>query len=101
MPLPNLGIGADLNGAVPFTGLSHWNIRVDTAPLHMNSAAIIATIPPNDSLKADFGSGLWKGKPIGIPYIVVDANQPLVPYTTITDGDNGWPDESDPGPYPI
>jgi hypothetical protein len=69
MPLPNLGIGADLNGAVPFTGLSHWNIRVDTAPLHQDSEEIIAAISPDVGLKADFGSGLWKGKPIGIPYI--------------------------------
>jgi RTX calcium-binding nonapeptide repeat (4 copies) len=96
MPLPHLGIGADLNGAVPFTGLSHWNIRVNTAPLHQDSEEIIAAISPDVGLKADFGSGLWNGKPIGIPYIVVDAKQPLVPFT-LTE----WIDQGNPGPYPI
>ena len=100
MPLPNLGIGADLNGAVPFTGLSHWNIRVDTAPLHPDSGKIMAAMP-DVGLKADFGSGLWDYgdgvmRPIGIPYIVVDAKQPLVPFTL-----KQWTDQGTPGPYPI
>jgi len=45
-------------------------------------------------LHPDFGT-VWKGKPIGIPYVVVDGNQPTVPVEFL------YADESDPGPYPI
>ena len=37
-------------------------------------ADYIATIGPADGLKADFGSGLWAGGPIGIPDNVVPAS---------------------------
>jgi Ca2+-binding RTX toxin-like protein len=94
--LPNLGVGADLNGVIPFSTRSEWNLRVDKAPLASNSAKIIAAISPHTGLHADFGSGLWDGQPIGIPYIVVDKSQPLVRFTNTL-----WPDEGDRGPYPI
>ena len=96
MALPKLGIGADLNGAIPFSTHSEWNLRVDNAPLAPNSAKIIAAISPSKGLHADFGSGLWDGHPIGIPYIVVDKSQALVPFTNTL-----WPSEGDHGPYPI
>jgi Ca2+-binding RTX toxin-like protein len=96
MALPGLGAGADLHGAVPFSTQSEWNLRVDKAPLAPNSAKIIAAISPLMGLHADFGSGLWDGQPIGIPYIVVDKSQPLVPFTNTL-----WPNEGDHGPYPI
>jgi Ca2+-binding RTX toxin-like protein len=96
MALPRLGIGADLNGAIPFSTQSEWNVRVDKAPLAPYSASIIAAISPTRGLHADFGSGLWDGHPIGIPYIVVDKTQPLVPFTNTL-----WPSEGDRGPYPI
>ena len=44
----------------------------------------------------DFGSGTWDGGPIGIPYNVVAGSQ--VPHYDV---DFYYPDESDPGPYPI
>jgi Ca2+-binding RTX toxin-like protein len=96
MALPGLGVGADLHGAIPFSTQSEWNLRVDKAPLAANSAKIIAAISPLMGLHADFGSGLWDGHPIGIPYIVVDKSQPLVPFTNTL-----WPNEGDHGPYPI
>ena len=43
----------------------------------------------------DFGSGLFNGAPIGIPYVVVPSTQATVPVVF------DEPDESDPGPYPI
>ena len=46
-------------------------------------------------MHADFGSGLWDGGPIGIPYVTVPGTQPKVPVTF------EYADESDPGPYPI
>jgi hypothetical protein len=44
----------------------------------------------------DFGSGLWEGGPIGIPYNVVRGST-VTKYTVTF----YYPDESDPGPYPI
>ena len=56
---------------------------------------MVATVGTTASLKADVGSGLWDGGPIGIPYVVVGADQPDVPVTF------QYADESDPGPYPL
>ena len=52
---------------------SSWstNQRVDTLPVAPDSAAIVRSIGVDGALKADFGSGLWEGGPIGIPYDVV------------------------------
>jgi hypothetical protein len=46
-------------------------------------------------LHADFGSGLWDDRPIGIPITVVDSTTPL------SSVDFDYADESDAGPYPI
>ena len=46
-------------------------------------------------MHADFGSGLWNGAPIGIPYVVVPGDQPKLPVTF------QYASESDTGPYPI
>ncbi len=75
-----------------------WNTPVDTLPVDANSSAYINTIGASDNVHADFGSGLWEGGPIGIPYVVVSQTQPLV--SIIYDPD-GYGDESDPGPYPV
>jgi hypothetical protein len=55
----------------------------------------VASIGATAGLKADFGSGLWNGGPIGIPFVTVGAGQPPVGITF------DYADESDPGPYPI
>jgi hypothetical protein len=45
---------------------------------------------------------LYQGAPIGIPYVVVCANQPLVPVVYRANGTDGnYGSESDPGPFPI
>ena len=84
-----------------------WNTPVDGLPAVPDSAARInftnthCTGPgcvPRTTLKADFGAGLWEGAPIGIPYVAVPNGQTMVP---IDFSILGWPDESDPGPYPI
>lgn len=72
-----------------------WNTPVDTLPLDANSAAYINTIGADTNFHADFGSGLWEGGPIGIPFVDVPGTQAKVPVTF------RWADESDPGPYPI
>lgn len=72
-----------------------WNTRVDSLPVDQNSAAYINAIGANTGLHPDFGSALWEGAPIGIPFNLVPDNQALVPITF------DYPSESDPGPYPI
>lgn len=71
-----------------------WNTPVDQLPISQQSAAYIASIG-SAGLHADFGSGLWEDAPIGIPFVVVDGNQPKVAVTF------DYNDESDAGPYPI
>lgn len=78
-----------------FPANNPWNLDISSAPVDPYNTQIIAGIS-SPGIKADFGSGLWQGAPIGIPYIVVCNNQPK---TTINFTDYG--DESDPGPYPI
>ena len=72
-----------------------WSTRVDRLPVARNSATLIRSIGLDAGVHADFGSGLWDGGPIGIPFTVVDGTQPRVPVRF------GYADESDPGPYPI
>lgn len=73
-----------------------WNTPVDNLPVDSHSAAYINTIGATDNVHADFGSGLWDGAPIGIPFVVVPSGQPLVPINI-----SPYANESDPGPYPI
>ena len=93
--IPELGIGASLNGARPFPANNAWNMDVSRFPVHPNSANLIASIGSSTGLHADFGT-FWEGAPIGIPYVVVAGNQPLVPINFTS-----WPEQSDPGPYPV
>lgn len=92
----SLGAGASLNGALPFPASNAWNTDVSGAAVDPNSDALIASIGLTRGLHPDFGSGLYEGAPIGIPYVVVSSAQAKVP-VTFTD----YGDESDPGPYPI
>jgi hypothetical protein len=55
----------------------------------------VATIGTSVTLHADFGSGLWDGGPIGIPFITVPGTQTKYPATF------QYASESDPGPYAI
>jgi hypothetical protein len=90
-----LGAGASLNGFVPFPADSLWNQNIAGAPVDPNSDAIINFIGESTPLHPDFGSGLYAGREIGIPYIVVSGD-PLVKVNFTAYGD-----ESDPGPMPI
>jgi hypothetical protein len=75
-----------------------WNTRIDNLPIHPLSRAYVDSIGRDVGLHPDFGSGIWPpedGGPIGIPYVVVPADQPGEAI------DFYYPDESDPGPYPI
>ena len=92
----SLGQSASLNGFVPFPADNLWNQDISSAPVDPNSAAIINFIGPSIGLHPDFGSGLYNGSSIGIPYLVVGSQQGTLPITFTAYGD-----ESDPGPMPI
>ena len=91
-----LGVGASLRGAIPFPAGNPWNTDISSAPVDPNSANLIASIGLATGLHADFGSGLYNGGPIGIPYQVVDNSQ-----AGATINFTAYGDESDPGPYPV
>ncbi|MGD0844653.1 MAG: hypothetical protein ABSA06_09840 [Geobacteraceae bacterium] len=82
-------------GCPVFTDDNIWNIPVDTMPIDLNSQGYVTTIGATKGLHADFGSGLWDGAPIGIPYTTVSGSQTKVGVAF------DYADESDPGPYPI
>ena len=78
-----------------FPASSPWNRPVDALPVAADSATLVRSIGLDRYLHADFGSGLWEGSPIGIPYNVVTAKQHKVRVGF------EYADESDKGPYPI
>jgi hypothetical protein len=91
----SLGIGASLNGFVPFPVDSLWNLNIAGAPVDPNSEAIINFIGTSTPLHPDFGAGLYAGQTIGIPYIVVSGSpQVKINFTA-------YGSESDPGPMPV
>jgi hypothetical protein len=77
------------------------NKNISHDPVDSRSDAIIALIG-SPGLKPDFGSGLWEGASIGIPFILVCYSQSKIPVTFRANAyDGNYGDESDPGPYPI
>ena len=82
-------------GCPVFPKNSQWNARVDKLPVHPRSAGMVRSIGTGANMHADFGSGLWDGGPIGIPYVTVRRSQPRVPVSF------DYADESDGGRYPI
>jgi len=90
MATADLGIGARLNGAIPFPADNPWNTDISGAPVDANSANLIASIGLSTGLHPDFGPTF------GIPYEVVSGSQ-----TPVTITFTAYGDESEPGPYPI
>ena len=85
-----------LAGCPVFPASNVWNQPVNTLPVAADSAQLIASIGLTASVHADFGSGLYDGQSIGIPYIVV--NGKTTPKSRVK---FDYADESDKGPYPI
>jgi hypothetical protein len=82
-------------GCAIFPDNNIWNVPVSGLPVDPRSQSYITTIGASKGLHADFGSGLWDGGPIGIPYTTVSGSQTKVGVVF------EYADESDPGPYPI
>jgi hypothetical protein len=83
-----------LGGCPLFPPDSIWNARVDTLPVHPQSAAWVATIG-TASRCTRTSAPVYEGAPNGIPYVVVP------PGHRQGDCPFDYDDESDPGPYPI
>jgi hypothetical protein len=78
-----------------FPASNAWNQRVDSLPVAADSAQLIGSMGLTTGLHPDFGSGLYDGSPIGIPFDVVSKSTPRSRATF------DYADESDKGPYPI
>jgi len=74
-----------------FPASSPWNTRIDGEPVDPRSDAYIAEMGASTPLTA-----AWDAEGDGIPYVEVGSDQPMVPVSYW-----GFPDESDPGPFPI
>jgi hypothetical protein len=85
-----------LAGCTVFPASSVWNQRVDKLPVAADSAQLIASIGVDAAVHADFGSGLYNGSRIGIPYVVVHGRR--TPKSRVR---FDYADESDKAPYPI
>ncbi len=72
-----------------------WNTPIDQLPVASNSSTYVNTIGAGTGMHADFGSGLWDGGPIGIPFVTVPGTQTKYPAAFT------YADESDPGPYAV
>jgi hypothetical protein len=89
-----IGPGGSLRGFQVFPPDNPWNEDISARPVDALSGRILQTIGLDKPLHPDFGT-TYQGKPSGIPYVVVRGTQPRVPVKF------DYPDESDPGPYPI
>jgi hypothetical protein len=84
-----------VTGCRVFPANNPWNQRVDRLPVAASSDTIVRSIGADEGMHADFGSGLYDGGPIGIPY--TSAGRHTKRYKVSFD----YADESDGGPYPI
>jgi hypothetical protein len=78
-----------------FPATNAWNQRVDQLPVAADSDTLIRSIGVDGGLHPDFGSGLYGGGPIGIPFDVVSKSTPRSHVRF------DYADESDRVAYPI
>jgi len=85
----------EIGGCPVFPASNIWNTAIDKLPLDPNSALYVETIGRDRPMHPDYGSGLFNGGPIGIPFILVPGTQTKLRATFL------YASESDPGPYAI
>jgi hypothetical protein len=95
------GAGGSSGGALPevgscgvFTADDAWNQDISSAPVDTAWSTRLHSMVGNIDIHPDYGNA--PPDHYGIPVNVVPASQALVPVTF-----DGYPDESDPGPYPF
>jgi len=92
---------ADAESITLFPADNAWHLDVSALAADQYSTQIISSYA-STGLHPDFGSGLYQGQTMGIPYAVVCDSQPKIAVVfrkNAVDGNFG--SESDPGPYPI
>jgi hypothetical protein len=91
---PPSGPGPQIAGCPVLPADNAWNTDISQLPVAPQSATWVASAlrGARQTLYHDFFSDTQ----YGIPFVVVDGSQPDVPVTF-----DGYPRESDPGPYPI
>ena len=87
--------GPTVGGCPVFPADNIWNTRIDQLPVSPSSTTWVTTIGATSPLHPDFGSGLYNGNLMGIPFVTVPGTQTKFPATF------DYPTESDPGPYAI
>jgi hypothetical protein len=85
-----------VGGCPVFPATNVWNRPVDRLPVAQDSATLIRSIGLGAPVHADFGSGLYDGSRIGIPYVVVSGAKTQKSRVRFE-----YAAESDKGPYPI
>src|SRR5512133_4342602 len=63
---------SEIRGVQVFPHDHVWNVAIDDLPVDSRSADYVSTIGTTKYLHPDFGSGLYEGAPIGIPYNIVN-----------------------------
>jgi hypothetical protein len=87
------GQSASLGGLLPFPGSNLWNTDISSAPVDANSSSIISNyVGSSTHMHPDFSND----PTYGIPYVIVDGNQGLVPIHL-----GAYAGDSDPGPMPV
>jgi hypothetical protein len=87
-----------MGGCPLFPADNFWNVPINHLPVHPQSIAWVNSIGANTGFHMDFGSGEWAGGKIGIPYNLFSKSDSGVNEYVV---DFYYPDESDPGPYPL
>jgi hypothetical protein len=83
-----------IGGCRVFPATNAWNRDISRAPVDPRSDEFVRNIGLEANLHPDFGSGRHGN--FGIPLTVVPRSQPRVPVRFAA-----YPEESDPGPYPV
>jgi hypothetical protein len=92
---------AKLESITIFPASNLLNQDISSLTVDTRSAGIISFLGTT-GLHADFGSGLYNGVPIGIPFILVCGTQQKIPILFRANSyDGNYGSESDAGPYPI
>lgn len=92
---------ADAESITLFPSDNPWHQDISGAPVDPYSSQILGAYTAT-GLHADFGSGLYEGNIIGIPFTVVCGTTARVAITYRKNAyDGNYGNESDPGPYPI
>ncbi len=97
--LPQQVVHADdspsLGSCTVFPPTDVWNVPIDHLPVDANSDAYVHAIGGDKPLRANYGSGLWDGATIGMPYVVVPGSQKKVRVKF------DYGEESDYASYPL